>query len=95
MIGDKIRRRVEELNTVKKARGLIEGFKVHEKRTYPYVEEDSEGITKWLSPRMALLKFKGITVQEGYSRTVNKFKYTQRIHKTSISIEGDYVVVNF
>jgi hypothetical protein len=95
MIGDKIRRKVEELNAVKKARGLIEGFKGHEKRTYPYVEEDNEGITRWLSPRMALLKFNGITIQEGYKRTVDKFKYIQRIHKTSISIEGDYIVVSF
>jgi len=95
MIGDKIRRKIEELKAVKRARELIEGFKVHKKRTYPYIEEDDEGVTRWLSPRMALLKFKGITVQEGYERTINKFKYIKRIHKTSISIEGDYVVVNF
>jgi hypothetical protein len=95
MIGDKIRRKIKELNVIRKAQELIGVFKTHEKRAYPYVEEDDEGVARWLSPRMALLKFKGITVQEGYSRTVNKFKYTQGIHKISISIEGDYVVVNF
>jgi len=95
MIGDKIRRKIKELKVVKKAKEFIAEFQEHEKRTYPYIEEDDEGVTRWLSPRMALLKFKGITVQEGYSRTVNKFKYTQKIHKTSISIEGDYVVVIF
>jgi hypothetical protein len=95
MMGNKVRRKVKELKSIKKARELITEFREHEKRTYPYIEEDDEGVMRWLSPRMALLKFKGITVQEGYERTINKFKYIQRIHKISISIEGDYVVVSF
>jgi hypothetical protein len=46
MIGDKIRRKIEELKAVKRARELIEGFKTHEKRTYPYIEENDERVTR-------------------------------------------------
>ena len=46
MIGDKIRRKIEELKSIKKAKEFITGFLEHEKRTYPYIEEDEEGVTR-------------------------------------------------
>jgi hypothetical protein len=95
MIGDKIRRKIEELKSIKKVKELITGFREHEKRTYPYIEEDDEGISTYLSPRHVELVFRGTTPKEGYERTVNRFKLIGRIHKTRITLEGDKVVVDF
>lgn len=95
MIGDKIKRKIAELNAVKKAREYILDFQEHKKRTYPYFREDNEGTATYLSPHTVELVFKGITPQEGYERTINKFKLVQRLHKVSVMLEGNKVVVDF
>lgn len=99
MIGDKIKRKVAELNIMRKAKQYseqyIKEFQEHEKRTYPYIEEDGEGVATYISPRRVEMTFKGLTPKEGYDKTVNKFKLIGRIHKVWITLEGDKVVVNF
>jgi hypothetical protein len=95
MMGDKIRRKINELNAIKKAKGYIEDFKTHEKRTYPYSEEDDEGVSTFTSSRHVELIFKGITPEEGYRKTVDKFKLIGRIHKVRIALVNDKVVVDF
>ena len=39
--------------------------------------------------------FKGITPEEGYKKTVDKFKLIGRLHKTMITLEDNKVVVVF
>lgn len=95
MIGDKIRRKINELNAVRKAKGYIGDFRIHEKRTYPYSEEDGEGIATHTSSRRVEMTFKGLTPKEGYEKTINKFKLIGRIHKVRITLESDKVVVSF
>ena len=94
MIGDKIRRKIQKLNAVRKAKSYIEDFRVHEKRTYPYIEEDDEGVMTYLSPRKVEMVFKGISPNEGYKKTVNRFKLLGRLHKVRIELEDDKVVVD-
>lgn len=95
MIGDKIRRRIKELNAIRKAKEYITVFQEHRKRTYPYTREDEEGIATHTSSRRVEMTFKGLTPKEGYDKTVNKFKLIGRIHKVRIALEGDKVVVDF
>jgi hypothetical protein len=95
MMGDKIRRRINELNAIKKAKGYIEDFKAHEKRTYPYSEEDNEGVSTYTSSRHVELIFKGITPEEGYKKTINKFKLIGRLHRVRIELVNGKVVVDF
>ena len=83
MIGDKIRRKIQELKAVRKARELVTKFQEHKKRTYPYTREDDEGIAIYLSPHHVEMIFKGITPEEGYKKTINRFKLIGRIHKKS------------
>lgn len=99
MIGDKIKRKIAELNIMKKSeqytKQYIDEFREHEKRTYPYVREDDEGIATYLSPHHVEMIFKGITPEEGYKKTVDRFKLIGRIHKTRIELVGEKVVVYF
>ena len=99
MIGDKIKRKVAELNIMRKAKQYseqyIKEFQEHEKRTYPYIKEDDEGVMTYLSPRKVEMVFKGISPNEGYKKTVNRFKLLGRLHKVRIELEDDKVVVDF
>jgi hypothetical protein len=95
MMGDKIRRKVKELKVIRKAKGYIDEFREHEKRTYPYIKEDDEGVMTYLSPRKVEMVFKGISPNEGYKKTVNRFKLLGRLHKVRIELEDDKVVVDF
>jgi hypothetical protein len=95
MIGDKIRRKLHRKDAIQTSKGLILSFQDHERRTYPYTEEDSEGIITYFSSKHAEMTFKGISPREGYEKTINKFKLIKRIHKTRITLEGDKVVVDF
>jgi hypothetical protein len=95
MMGDKIRRKINELNAIKKAKEYIGEFQEHEKRTYPYSDEDDEGVSTYTSSRHVELVFKGITPEEGYKKTINKFKLIGRIHKVRIELVNGKVVVDF
>lgn len=95
MIGDKIRRKIQEIKAVGKARELVTKFQEHKKRTYPYTREDDEGVATYISPHHVEMTFKGITPEEGYKKTVDKFKLIGRIHKTRIELVGEKVVVHF
>jgi hypothetical protein len=95
MIGDKIRRKIQEVKAVGKARELVTKFQEHKKLTYPYTREDDEGVATYISPRCVEMVFKGISPEEGYKRTINRFKLIGRIHKTRIELVEEKVVVNF
>ena len=78
-----------------KYKDLKDKFREHEEETYPYTEEDNEGIATYLSPHHVEMVFKGITPSEGYRKTINRFKLIGKLHKTMITLEGDKVVVVF
>lgn len=62
---------------------------------FPYSEEDEEGIVVYESPRKCRMKFKGISVKEGYDKTVKMYKKIHLLNHIYISIDGEFVVVQF
>lgn len=68
----------------------------HYSKSYPYVEEDSEAVATWESARKVRMRFKGITVQEGYERARKKFGIMGRLYsRIHITMEGGEVVITF
>jgi hypothetical protein len=74
---------------------LIKKYNNHVLSQYPRIEEDSEGIITWENPRKYSMVFKGITVDEGYNKTVSKFKLFHLYKSVKISIIGNTVEVEY
>jgi hypothetical protein len=62
---------------------------------YPQIEEDYEGISIWENPKKVKMQFKGITPEQGYSKTMEKFRMLHIDRFINCYIEGIYVVVEY
>lgn len=82
-----------KLSKIKNA--VIKFYKEHLVKTYPYFEEDKEGIITWESPRKCRMQFKELSVEDGYAKTVKMYKRVHLYGRVSISIQEGYVVVEF
>jgi hypothetical protein len=75
------------------AGATVKLYNEHTLKEYPYDEEDSEGISHWFNPKLVKLEFKGLTSQQGYVKTMSKFKLIRMDKFIKCYIEDKYVVV--
>jgi hypothetical protein len=73
----------------------IKLYKEHLVKSYPYSEEDKEGVIIWETPRKCRMQFKELSVEDGYAKTVKMYKRVHLSSRISISIQNGYVVVEF
>lgn len=84
----------ERMEQIRK--GVIEikdKYDKHKMEGYPKVEEDSEGIAYWESPKLVRMIFKGLTPQQGLTKTMDKFNKVKMIKFIRCYIENEYVVI--
>jgi len=74
---------------------IVKLYEEHVDKTYPYTEEDDEGVITWESSRRCKMLFKELSVKDGYNKTVKAYKKGHLLKRVSINIEGNYVVVQF
>lgn len=82
-----------KLSKIKNA--VIKLYKKYFVKTYPYSEEDKEGVITWESPRKCRMQFKELSVEDGYTKTVKMYKRVHLCGRVHISIQEGYVVVEF
>ena len=85
--------RMEKIN--KGIEEIKDRYDRHVMESYPKIVEDSEGIAYWESPKFVKMKFKGITPQQGYIRTMDKFNKLHIARFIRCYIKDEYVVVEF
>jgi hypothetical protein len=68
-------------------------YNEHTLKKYPYDEEDSEGISHWMNPKLVKMEFKDLTPEQGYNKTMGKFKLIRMDKFIKCYIEDKYVVV--
>lgn len=71
----------------------IKYFNDHAKRIFPLVDEDDEGIMYWEDSKHVKVKFKKMTVEKGYLKTVELFRKARILKYAKIYIENEYVMV--
>jgi hypothetical protein len=90
MLGVSLNERVNSASSKLKA-----NYDNHIQSQYPKIEEDSEGISIWESPKKVRMEFKTLTPQQGYDKTTSKFN---KLHLTKFIrcyIEDTCVVIEY
>ncbi len=77
-----------------KIRNAVIIAKQHLSAIYPRTDEDAEAIATWISPKCVKMRFKAMTPDEGYNKTVKKFKILFR-YGVKVTREDDLTVVSF
>jgi hypothetical protein len=91
MLGNNYSKRLEEARN-----GLNRIGEMHHKHimdSYPRIEEDNEGIMYWSSPKICRMEFRELTPQQGYDKTMNKFRLARMDKFIKCYIDDKYVVV--
>lgn len=65
----------------------------HMMEGYPKVEVDSEGIMYLENPKLVKMKFKGLTPQQGLTKTMDKFNKLKMLKFIKCYIMDEFVVV--
>jgi len=86
---------LERLDVKKGAKILGDRYREHVLSGYPKTEVDSEGTMIWDSPKKCNMRFNGLTPEEGYIKTVDKFKRFHVNKLVRIYINGEFVVVEW
>jgi hypothetical protein len=91
MLGSGYTKRLEEARSGLNKIGEI--YNNHIMDGYPKVEEDNEGIIYWVTPKICRMEFKELTPQQGYIKTMEKFKRVRMDKFINCYIDDKYVVV--
>jgi hypothetical protein len=90
-LGEKYKQQIEDIK-----KGLMTvgtRYDEHILDKYPKVEEDSEGTMYWATLKICRMEFKELTPQQGYVKTMEKFKRVRMDKFINCYIDDKYVVV--